>query len=47
VRCFQPLSHLSGARNGPEKPRMDGRYVTKRAKTDKGYTAYIARSSMD
>src|SRR5689334_2944719 len=36
VRCFQPLIHLSGARNGPEKPRMDGRYVTKRAKTDKG-----------
>jgi hypothetical protein len=27
-----------------KRPRMDGRYVTKRAKTDKGRTAYIAAS---
>jgi len=26
---------------------MDGRYVTKRAKTDKGRAAYIVPSSMD
>src|SRR5438270_6290002 len=30
---------------GHKKPRMDGRYVTGRIKTDKGRTAYIAASS--
>src|SRR5262249_59272143 len=47
VRFFQPLSPLSGARNEPQKARMDGRYVTKHAKTDKGRSAYIASSSVN
>ena len=32
---------------GLKTPRMDGRYVTKRAKTDKGRGAYIAPSSIN
>ena len=32
---------------GLKRPRMDGRYVTKRAKTDKGRGAYIAPSSIN
>jgi hypothetical protein len=47
VRCFQPLSHLSGARNGPEKATNGRRYVTKGAKTDKGRGEYIAPSSIN
>jgi len=32
---------------GLKRPRMDGRYVTKHAKTDKGRAAYIAPSSIN
>src|SRR5690349_24111356 len=47
VRCFQPLSHLSGARNGSEKP-PNGRPLCNQACQDRqGRTAYIAPSSMD
>jgi hypothetical protein len=41
VRCIQPLCHLSAARPGLKKPQTDGRYLTKRAKTNKGRAAYI------
>src|SRR6478672_4199038 len=36
---------LRSPKRALKRPRMDGRYVTKRAKTDKGRAAYIASSS--